>query len=156
MERTSSASIGRPRLVRLIRPPQSRQPKTPPVLRLVGAVPRQTAGAPVRVVEPTRAPLKPAGLMERIAAGILTGEHVAWLLACSMDTVRRIPRDRLPAYEGAGRYLLYFLDDVQRYVRSRGRTRANADEILSAVTGQVVGSSSDSGRERSTQGERDD
>jgi hypothetical protein len=57
-------------------------------------------------------------------------EQVAWLLCCSIDQARRIPRDELPAYRGPGKRLLYLREDVLRYikkdpVRSQG-TRLNS------------------------------
>lgn len=141
-----------PASLRCVEPPGGR-PK--PVLRRLPMRPQASPVVPLRAV-PAVADPKPYGLMERIAAGILTIDDLAWLLRSSVDTVRRIPRDRLPAYRGPGRYRLYFLDDLRLYVRSGGLLRPGADEILSAVAGQVLESRSDSGRERSPQGERDE
>ncbi len=44
-------------------------------------------------------------------------EQVAWLLCCSIDQARRIPRDELPAYRGPGKRLLYLREDVLRYMK---------------------------------------
>jgi len=45
--------------------------------------------------------------------------NVAQMLGCSVDQARRIPRNELPAYRGPGKWLLYFREDVIRYVRAR-------------------------------------
>ena len=47
----------------------------------------------------------------------LVVEQVAWLLCCSVDQARRIPRDELPAYQGPGKRLLYLREDVLRYMK---------------------------------------
>jgi hypothetical protein len=52
---------------------------------------------------------------------ILSVDQVAATLRCSVDQARRIPRTELPAYQGPGKYVLYFRDDVLSYLRSRPR-----------------------------------
>lgn len=63
---------------------------------------------------------------------ILTVEEVAAILRCSVDQARRIPRTELPAYVGPGKFVLYFREDVLRYLRNRPRKdeqRARLDGI---------------------------
>ena len=50
---------------------------------------------------------------------ILDINDVASLLRCSVDTVRRIPREELPACEGPGRPKLYLREDILTYLRGR-------------------------------------
>lgn len=47
---------------------------------------------------------------------ILTVEGVAKMLHCTMDAVRRIPNDQLPAHKGPGQHLLYLHSEVIDYV----------------------------------------
>ena len=49
---------------------------------------------------------------------VLTIKEVSALLQCSQDTIRRTPRDQLPAYR-VGKVNLYLHDDVIAYVKSR-------------------------------------
>jgi hypothetical protein len=50
-------------------------------------------------------------------APIIFIENVAQMLGCSIDTVRRIPRNQLPARRGASKRLLYLRADV-KYVEN--------------------------------------
>lgn len=52
---------------------------------------------------------------------ILTVEGVAKLLHCTMDAVRRIPDDQLPAHQGPGQHILYLREEVVAYIRSLPR-----------------------------------
>lgn len=52
---------------------------------------------------------------------ILTAEGVAKVLHCTIDAVRRIPNDQLPAHQGPGQHLLYLHDEVIAYVASLPR-----------------------------------
>ncbi|WP_407059719.1 helix-turn-helix domain-containing protein [Brevundimonas bacteroides] len=49
---------------------------------------------------------------------VLTLTEVARILRCEEDTVRRIPRPKLPARRGPGKWLLYLREDVLAYVRN--------------------------------------
>ena len=63
--------------------------------------------------------------LERPAASdpdVMTLEDVAQALECSVDTLRRIPQAKLPAYR-VGKVNLYFREDMLRYVRSRPADR---------------------------------
>ncbi len=60
---------------------------------------------------------------------VLTVEQVAGILRCSVDQARRIPRTELPGYDGPGRYVLYFREDVLRYLRSRPLKNEQAARI---------------------------
>ena len=53
------------------------------------------------------------------SATILHATQAAALLHCSIDTLRRIPIDELPIYEGVGRSALYLRSDIEDYVRGR-------------------------------------
>jgi hypothetical protein len=97
-----------------------------------------------------------SSLRTRLLSGILSAQEVAWLLRCSKDTVHRIPRDQLPAYSCASRYRIYLLEDVSAYVRSCVRRNPAAEQLLVSITEQVLDSSLDSSRERSSDGERND
>lgn len=57
---------------------------------------------------------------------VLTVDKVAAMLRCSVDQARRIPRTELPAYQGPGKYLLYFRQDVMSYLRGRPRKNESA------------------------------
>jgi hypothetical protein len=61
------------------------------------------------------------GAFHEADADILSVDQVAATLRCSVDQARRIPRTELPAYQGPGKYVLYFRDDVLSYLRSRPR-----------------------------------
>lgn len=50
--------------------------------------------------------------------GHLFVENVAHLLGCSVDFVRRIPRNELPAAK-PGKRIIYLRDDVTNYLRLR-------------------------------------
>ena len=79
---------------------------------------------------------------------ILSIEEVSRLIRCAVDTVRRIPRDRLPVYR-PGKRNLYLREDVIRYVRScRVQDRA-IEELVSEVEREVLDSTRDDVRERS-------
>ena len=56
---------------------------------------------------------------------LLIVQEVATLLRCSVDHVRRIPRNELPAAK-VGRRVLYHRDDVLSYVRSKIPVQAAA------------------------------
>ncbi len=88
---------------------------------------------------------RPAPLLDR---EILTIEDVASLLRCSPDTVRRIPRDRLPAYR-PGKRNLYLRDDIMRYVRSCRVHAVDVDSLITEIEHNVLRSSVDDVRERS-------
>lgn len=53
------------------------------------------------------------------STNILHAIQAAELLHCSIDTLRRIPIDELPTYEGVGRSVLYLRSDIEDYVRAR-------------------------------------
>ena len=53
------------------------------------------------------------------SATILHATQAAELLHCSIDTLRRIPIDELPTYEGVGRSAIYLRSDIEDYVRGR-------------------------------------
>lgn len=80
---------------------------------------------------------------------ILVVEEVAYKLRCTVDFARRIPRSLLPAYR-VGRRLLYLRDDVITYLRVSRRLCGDADRRLDEIVAEVLGSSPDSGRERSS------
>ena len=88
---------------------------------------------------------RPAPLLD---LDIFTVEEVATLLRCSPDTVRRIPRDRLPAYR-PGKRNLYLRDDIMRYVRSCRVQAVDVDSLITEIECDVLGSSVDDVRERS-------
>ena len=58
--------------------------------------------------------------------GILTVDQIAVLLRCSVDQARRIPRTELPAYQGPGKYVLFFRDEVTSYLRNRRKNESMA------------------------------
>ena len=79
----------------------------------------------------------------------LTVEEVSAKLCCSPDTVRRIPRDRLPVYR-VGKSNIYLREDLIRYVKScRVQPTATIERIIADIAENVVGSSPDGVRERS-------
>ncbi len=47
---------------------------------------------------------------------VLVIEEVAGILRCTVDQVRRIPRDRLAPRQGPGKRALYLREDVDTYV----------------------------------------
>ena len=55
------------------------------------------------------------------SSGILSLDDAAAVLRCSIDSLRRVPISELPTYEGPGRGVLYMLDDIQQYLRTRKR-----------------------------------
>ncbi len=61
---------------------------------------------------------------------ILVIEDVARLLHCSVDTLRRVPKEELPVYRGPGRKHLYLREDIIRFVRCRRITGPNIDNLL--------------------------
>lgn len=64
---------------------------------------------------------------------VLVVEQVAQVMRCSLDTVRRIPREELP-YSRTGKHNLYFREDVLRYLRSRRVSAAmNVDALLAEI-----------------------
>lgn len=69
---------------------------------------------------------------------VLVVEQVAHLMRCSLDTVRRIPREDLP-YSRPGKLNLYFREDVLRYIRTRRIERSpisvNVDALLAEIEG---------------------
>lgn len=81
-------------------------------------------------------------------AEILTVEDVSALLRCSSDTVRRIPRDRLPVYR-PGKRNLYLRDDLIRFIRSCRVESIDIDAMVSEITRDVIGSCPDGVRGRS-------
>ena len=81
------------------------QPKRPSRAELVRqGFERDRAAHPDRFIDP--------------ASPTLFAENVAAMLGCHLDTVRRIPRDQLPATR-VGNRVVYLQDDVTRYVRNR-------------------------------------
>ena len=90
----------------------------------------------------------PGADMRPMDSDILSIEEVSDLIRCAVDTVRRIPRDRLPVYR-PGKRNLYLREDVIRYVRScRVQDRA-IEELVSEVEREVLDSTRDDVRERS-------
>lgn len=85
-----------------------------------------------------------------VDADFLSIYDLAMLLGCSVDTVRRIPRDWLPVYR-VGKCNIYIRDDVIRYLRRHCRVqpRPEINELVSEIEAAVVGSPSDGVRERS-------
>ena len=81
---------------------------------------------------------------------ILVIEDVARLLHCSVDTLRRVPKEELPAYRGPGRKHLYLREDIIRFVRCRRITGPDIDNLLREVETAVVHSELDSVRGRSS------
>ncbi len=81
-------------------------------------------------------------------AEVLTVEGVAALLWCSPDTVRRVPRDRLPVYR-VGKRNLYLREDIIRFIRSCRVTSVDVDALLPEIERGVLGLGSDGVRERS-------
>ena len=61
---------------------------------------------------------RPAAPMA-LSGKVLSIDHVAVQLRCSIDAVRRIPRSELPARQGPGKQLLYLGDDVLSYVSKK-------------------------------------
>ena len=92
--------------------------------------------------------LRSPGGQAPASADILTVEGVATLLQCSPDTVRRVPRDRLPVYR-VGKRNLYLREDVIRFVRSCRVTSVELDGLLPEIERGVLGLGSDGVRERS-------
>ena len=94
--------------------------------------------------------LRSPGGQAPASAEILTVEGVATLLQCSPDTVRRVPRDRLPVYR-VGKRNLYLREDVIRFVRSCRVTsvKLDVDSLISEIEQDVLGSAPDGVRERS-------
>jgi len=78
---------------------------------------------------------------------ILTVEHVAVLLNCSVPWVRGIPATALPRHRIAKRDL-YLLDELVAYVRASKRRSMGADELVREVEGEVLGFEPDSERRR--------
>ena len=62
--------------------------------------------------------------------------------------MRRIPRDRLPAYR-PGKRNLYLRDDLMRYVRSCRVHAVDVDSLITEIEQDVLGFSVDGVRERS-------
>lgn len=57
---------------------------------------------------------------------VLFAENVAQMLGCTVDHVRTIPPSDLPRHR-EGKWYLYHRDDVETYVRRRGREASVAD-----------------------------
>lgn len=95
--------------------------------------------------------------LARIDTEILTVEGVAEYLHCSTAKVRTIPEAHLSRHLGPGRRLLYFKEDVHRYLRSNGGKRKGGvdDEMIGRAKARVLGSTTDSGRRRSRKKEID-
>lgn len=130
-------------MTKLIRPVLKRPatPKKPSVIAKLVADARKRAAAEK---------------LRRIDCDVLTVQGVAEYLHCSEMKVRAIPEDHLPRYFGPGRRLLYFKEDVHRYLRSNGRRKgAVDDDIVGRAKARAVGSLSDSGRRRSPKKETD-
>jgi hypothetical protein len=73
----------------------------------------------VRVYDPILSAMTSALMVAQ--SGILSVEDVAAVLRCSVDTVRRVPVDELPSYDGPGRGILYRMEEVQGYLRRQKR-----------------------------------
>ena len=69
---------------------------------------------------------------------VLVIEDVARLLRCSVDTLRRVPKDELPVYRGPGRKHLYLREDVIRFVRCRRITGPDIDNLLHEIASAVI------------------
>jgi Helix-turn-helix domain len=130
------------------------KPNPSPALAQVSLAPAKKL---VRIVPPVRP--QPIPMHARIPVravhigadpDILVVEDVADILRCTVDTARRIPRDHLPAYPGAGRHRLYLREDVLAYVRLSASISPNADILMQRIAGEVLGSRPGDGRERST------
>ena len=67
---------------------------------------------------------------------ILAIEEAACILRCTVDTLRRVPRDQLPVYRGPGRSNLYLREDLKQFVRRRRILPAIPDELLREVLDQ--------------------
>ncbi len=61
---------------------------------------------------------------------ILTVEEAARILRCTVDTLRRIPRDQLPVYRGPGRKNLYLREDLMQFLRARQIPPGVSEELL--------------------------
>ncbi|MBC8338870.1 MAG: helix-turn-helix domain-containing protein [Alphaproteobacteria bacterium] len=83
--------------------------------------------------------------LQRIETDILTVQGVANLLHCSEQAVRNTPENELPRYLGRGKRVLFFKEDVIRYLRGTRRTNPAADEIVRDIENGPIESSSDSG-----------
>ncbi len=81
---------------------------------------------------------------------VLTIEDVSTLLHCSIDTLRRIPKEELPVYRGPGRKHLYLREDIIRFVRCRRITGPDIDNLLREIETAVLHSEPDSVRGRSS------
>lgn len=101
-----------------------------------------------RAANVTRLPLPTRSIDTRfLTSPILTIEHVARLLGCSVAHVRAIPAPDLPRHRIAKRDL-YLLDELIAYVRACGRRALGADELVQEVERAVLGSDPDSERRR--------
>lgn len=87
--------------------------------------------------------------LRSISADILVIEEVAELLRCSVDTLRRIPKQDLPVYAGPGRKQLYLREDIIRYLKGRRIIRPDVDRLVAEIEQSVLMSTPDSARERS-------
>jgi hypothetical protein len=72
---------------------------------------------------------------------------LAWICHCSVDSIARAKG--LKSYEGPGRQRIYLRRDVIDWLTSRGVPKGDADIRLERIRDEVLGSSSDRGRERS-------
>ncbi len=81
---------------------------------------------------------------------ILVIEDVARLLHCSVDTLRRVPKEELPVYRGPGRKHLYLREDIIRFVRCRRITGPDINNLLREIESAVLHSEPDSVRGRSS------
>ena len=81
---------------------------------------------------------------------ILVIEDVACLLHCSIDTLRRVPKEELPVYRGPGRKHLYLRQDIIQFVRCRRITGPDINNLLREIETAVVHSELDSVRGRSS------
>ena len=59
---------------------------------------------------------------------ILDIQDVASLLRCSVDTVRRIPKNELPAIKVKGRKKIYLREDLMEYIRALRIKPSSADQ----------------------------
>jgi hypothetical protein len=76
-------------------------------------------------------------------------EDVARILRCSVDQLRRVPQTVLPSYRSFGRRRIYRRCDLDPALRTLNAPRSGADHLMREISGQVLDSSADSGRERS-------
>lgn len=78
-----------------------------------------------------------ASILDSLKPDVLTITQVASMLWCSADSVRRIPIDDLPVYDGPGRFNLYVRSDVLAYLKNRKRLRRRGSGLGGSVAPSV-------------------